>query len=118
MRCRAPRSAGCAAAAQRDRLQGACRCVVVCSTGTKQSVLLCVLPDACRAGGRIVTGARALRILPEPDRPGGPRACGVVVRRPDDSGGEIAFRRQERPRLVRTVQDVVAPSRPSRSTTD
>ncbi|MFJ8675738.1 GMC family oxidoreductase N-terminal domain-containing protein [Streptomyces sp. NPDC093589] len=69
--------------------KGSCQCVVGCPTGAKQSVQLSVLPDACRAGARIVTGARALRILTERDRPGGPRACGVVVRRPDGSECEI-----------------------------
>ncbi|MFG2140763.1 GMC family oxidoreductase N-terminal domain-containing protein [Streptomyces sp. NPDC048650] len=69
--------------------KGSCQCVVGCPTGAKQSVQLSVLPDACRAGARIVTEAEALRILTEPDRPGGPRACGVVVRRTDGSECEI-----------------------------
>ncbi|MQY36850.1 putative GMC-type oxidoreductase [Streptomyces sp. RB17] len=63
--------------------QGSCQCVVGCPTGAKQSVQLSVLPDACAAGARIVTGARAERILVDADRPGGPRAAGVRVHRKD-----------------------------------
>lgn len=69
--------------------KGSCQCVVGCPTGAKQSVQLSVLPDACAAGARIVTGAYAQRLLVEKDRPGGPRACGVAVRRPDGSELEI-----------------------------
>ncbi|MGH3313117.1 MAG: GMC family oxidoreductase N-terminal domain-containing protein, partial [Streptomyces sp.] len=69
--------------------KGSCQCVVGCPTGAKQSVQLSVLPDACRAGARIVTSAFVQRILTEPDRPGGPRACGVAVRRPDGTVLEI-----------------------------
>ncbi|MGW0883195.1 GMC family oxidoreductase N-terminal domain-containing protein [Streptomyces sp. NPDC002671] len=61
--------------------QGSCQCVVGCPTGAKQSVQLSVLPDACAAGARIVTEARVKRILVDADRPGGPRAAGVRVRR-------------------------------------
>ncbi|MFF8864842.1 GMC family oxidoreductase N-terminal domain-containing protein [Streptomyces sp. NPDC015139] len=68
--------------------QGSCQCVVGCPTGAKQSVQLSVLPDACAAGARIVTGARAERVLVDADRPGGPRAAGVRVRR-DGGGFEI-----------------------------
>ncbi|MER5981399.1 GMC family oxidoreductase [Streptomyces sp. NPDC001857] len=68
--------------------QGSCQCVVGCPTGAKQSVQLSVLPDACTAGARIVTGARVERVLVDPDRPGGPRASGVRVRR-SDGGFEI-----------------------------
>lgn len=67
--------------------KGSCQCVVGCPTGAKQSVQLSVLPTACAAGARIVTGARVLRILVEPDRPGGARAAGVRVRR--EGGGEL-----------------------------
>ncbi|GGT07615.1 GMC family oxidoreductase [Streptomyces chromofuscus] len=67
--------------------KGSCQCVVGCPTGAKQSVQLSVLPDACAAGARIVTGARVRRILVDGDRPGGPRAAGVRVRR--DGGGEF-----------------------------
>ncbi|MER6429613.1 GMC family oxidoreductase [Streptomyces sp900105245] len=66
--------------------RGSCQCVVGCPTGAKQSVQLSVLPDACAAGARIVTGARVERVLVDADRPGGPRAAGVRVRR-----GEGAF---------------------------
>jgi choline dehydrogenase-like flavoprotein len=69
--------------------KGSCQCVVGCPTGAKQSVQLSVLPDACAAGARIVTSAYVRRILVERDRPGGPRACGVVVQRPDGSELEI-----------------------------
>ncbi|MCX2185008.1 GMC family oxidoreductase [Streptomyces sp. SKN60] len=69
--------------------RGSCQCVVGCPTGAKQSVQLSVLPDACAAGARIVTGARVLRLLTEDDRPGGARACGVLVRRLDGSELEI-----------------------------
>ncbi|MET8805223.1 GMC family oxidoreductase [Streptomyces sp. NPDC004546] len=68
--------------------QGSCQCVVGCPTGAKQSVQLSVLPDACAAGARIVTGARVERILVDADRPGGPRAAGVRVHR-DNGGVEI-----------------------------
>ncbi|MFE1444050.1 GMC family oxidoreductase N-terminal domain-containing protein [Streptomyces sp. NPDC058739] len=61
--------------------RGSCACVVGCPTGAKQSVQLSVLPDACAAGARIVTGARVERVLVDGDRPGGPRAAGVQVRR-------------------------------------
>ncbi|MFG2192058.1 GMC family oxidoreductase N-terminal domain-containing protein [Streptomyces sp. NPDC048639] len=69
--------------------KGSCQCVVGCPTGAKQSVQLSVLPDACTAGARIVTGAYVQRILVERDRPGGPRAGGVAVRRPDGTTFEI-----------------------------
>ncbi|MFE1880440.1 GMC family oxidoreductase [Streptomyces diastatochromogenes] len=69
--------------------QGSCQCVVGCPTGAKQSVQLSVLPEACAAGARIVTGARVERILVDTDRPGGPRAAGVRVRREEDGGFEI-----------------------------
>ncbi|MEV4615871.1 GMC family oxidoreductase [Kitasatospora sp. NPDC049258] len=69
--------------------KGSCQCVVGCPAGAKQSVQLSVLPDACAAGARIVTSARVIRILVDPDRPGGPRAAGIAARRPDGSGFEI-----------------------------
>lgn len=69
--------------------KGSCQCVVGCPTGAKQSVQLSVLPDACAAGARIVTGAKARRVLVEADRPGGPRAAGVLVQRQDGSEFEI-----------------------------
>ncbi|MFE2839299.1 GMC family oxidoreductase N-terminal domain-containing protein [Streptomyces mirabilis] len=69
--------------------RGSCQCVVGCPTGAKQSVQLSVLPEACVSGARIVTGARVRRILVDRDRPGGPRAAGVLVRRPDGSELEI-----------------------------
>ncbi|MFJ3923272.1 GMC family oxidoreductase N-terminal domain-containing protein [Streptomyces sp. NPDC090022] len=69
--------------------KGSCQCVVGCPTGAKQSVQLSVLPDACAAGARIVTGARVSRILVDPDRPGGAAAAGVRVRRADSSELEV-----------------------------
>ncbi|KAB1144673.1 FAD-binding protein [Streptomyces luteolifulvus] len=68
--------------------RGSCQCVVGCPTGAKQSVQLSVLPDACAAGARIVTGARVERVLIDADRPGGPRAAGARVHR-EDGGFEI-----------------------------
>ncbi|MFR9787592.1 GMC family oxidoreductase N-terminal domain-containing protein [Streptomyces sp. MB22_4] len=65
--------------------QGSCQCVVGCPTGAKQSVQLSVLPDACAAGARIVTGARVERLLVDTDGPGGPRVAGVRAGR--GSGG-------------------------------
>ncbi|MFD9460664.1 GMC family oxidoreductase N-terminal domain-containing protein [Streptomyces sp. NPDC060027] len=69
--------------------KGSCQCVVGCPTGAKQSVQLSVLPDACAAGARIVTGARVRRILLDPDVPGPPNAAGILARRPDGSELEI-----------------------------
>ncbi|WP_030543305.1 GMC family oxidoreductase N-terminal domain-containing protein, partial [Streptomyces albus] len=47
--------------------RGARECVAGCPSGAKQSVQLSVLPEACVAGARIVTGARVSRILVDPD---------------------------------------------------
>lgn len=69
--------------------KGSCQCVVGCPTGAKQSVQLSVLPAACAAGARIVTGARVRRVLLDHDGPGAPRAAGVRARRPDGSELEI-----------------------------
>ncbi|WP_317447046.1 GMC family oxidoreductase [Streptomyces collinus] len=69
--------------------QGSCQCVVGCPTGAKQSVQLSVLPDACAAGARIVTGARADRVLVDADRPGGPRSAGVRAHGQDGTAFEI-----------------------------
>ncbi|MFF3615538.1 GMC family oxidoreductase N-terminal domain-containing protein [Streptomyces sp. NPDC002580] len=69
--------------------KGSCQCVVGCPTGAKQSVQLSVLPDACAAGARIVTGARVRRVLLDRDVPGPPRASGVLASRPDGSELEI-----------------------------
>ncbi|MFD8425139.1 GMC family oxidoreductase N-terminal domain-containing protein [Streptomyces sp. NPDC059466] len=69
--------------------KGSCQCVVGCPTGAKQSVQLSVLPAACAAGARIVTGARVRRVLLDADGPGVPRAAGVRARRPDGSELEI-----------------------------
>ncbi|MFF4229448.1 GMC family oxidoreductase N-terminal domain-containing protein [Streptomyces sp. NPDC001820] len=69
--------------------KGSCQCVVGCPTGAKQSVQLSVLPDACAAGARIVTGAKVRRVLVDADRPGGSRASGILVQRQDGSEFEI-----------------------------
>ncbi|MFD9122855.1 GMC family oxidoreductase N-terminal domain-containing protein [Streptomyces bottropensis] len=69
------------APAARTGLQGSCQWVVGCPTGAKQSVQLSFLPDTCADGARIVTGARALRILLDHDRPGPPWAAGIRGRR-------------------------------------
>ncbi|MFF4556138.1 GMC family oxidoreductase N-terminal domain-containing protein [Streptomyces sp. NPDC001422] len=69
--------------------KGSCQCVVGCPTGAKQSVQLSVLPDACAAGARIVTGVRAHCVLLDRDVPGEPRAAGVLARRADGSELEI-----------------------------
>ncbi|MFI9251037.1 GMC family oxidoreductase N-terminal domain-containing protein [Streptomyces sp. NPDC053069] len=69
--------------------RGSCQCVVGCPTGAKQSVQLSVLPEACAAGTRILTGARVRRVLTDRDGPRGPRAAGVLARRPDGSELEI-----------------------------
>ncbi|MFE5947486.1 GMC family oxidoreductase N-terminal domain-containing protein [Streptomyces sp. NPDC056480] len=68
---------------------GSCQCVVGCPTGAKQSMQVSILPHACAAGARIVTRARVLRVLVDRDRPGGPRAAGVRVKRADGSELEI-----------------------------
>ncbi|WP_369193026.1 GMC family oxidoreductase N-terminal domain-containing protein [Streptomyces djakartensis] len=61
---------------------GCCECVAGCPSGAKQAVHLSVLPAACAAGARIVTRARATRILTE-HRAGARRAVGVEALRPD-----------------------------------
>ncbi|WP_327188357.1 GMC family oxidoreductase [Streptomyces xinghaiensis] len=69
--------------------RGSRACVAGCPSGAKQSVQLSVLPGACAAGARIVTGARVSRILVDPDTPGGPRAAGVRLRRRGGGEAEI-----------------------------
>ncbi|MFE5549558.1 GMC family oxidoreductase N-terminal domain-containing protein [Streptomyces sp. NPDC056534] len=68
---------------------GSCQCVVGCPTGAKQSMQISVLPEACTAGAKIITRARALRLLVNVDQPGGARAAGVQVSRADGSVLEI-----------------------------
>ena len=63
---------------------GCCQCVVGCPHNAKNGVHLNALPQACTAGARIVTDARATRILVEHGRAGGVRAV-----RPDGSALEI-----------------------------
>ncbi|MFB7867856.1 GMC family oxidoreductase N-terminal domain-containing protein [Streptomyces sp. NPDC056069] len=68
---------------------GSCQCVVGCPTGAKQSMQVSILPESCSAGARIVTRARVLLLLVDADRPGGPRAVGVRIRRADGTDLEI-----------------------------
>jgi choline dehydrogenase-like flavoprotein len=63
---------------------GCCQCAIGCPRNAKAGVHLSVLPDACAAGARIVTHARAERLLH-----GGGRVTGVRARRPDGSVLEI-----------------------------
>lgn len=63
---------------------GCCQCAVGCPRNAKFGVHLNALPDACRAGARIVSHARVERILHERGR-----ATGVHARRPDGSPLEI-----------------------------
>lgn len=58
--------------------RGCCQSAIGCPVNAKYGVHLNALPDACRAGARIVSEARVERILHE-----GGRAYGVLVRRPD-----------------------------------
>ena len=60
--------------------QGTCQCAIGCPTNSKAGVHLSVLPKACDLGARIVTRARAERILVEDGR-----AIGVLARRPGGS---------------------------------
>ncbi|GAB3873093.1 hypothetical protein GCM10029964_012740 [Kibdelosporangium lantanae] len=59
---------------------GSCQCAVGCPRNAKNGVHLNALPDACRAGARIVTEARVERIITTRGR-----AEGVLVRRRDGS---------------------------------
>ncbi|HET9380790.1 MAG TPA: GMC family oxidoreductase [Streptomyces sp.] len=61
---------------------GCCECVAGCPSGAKQAVHLSVLPGACAAGARIVTRARATRVVTV-RRAGVRRATAVEAVRPD-----------------------------------
>ncbi len=63
---------------------GCCQCIVGCPHNVKNGVHLNALPQACAAGARIVTHARAERVLTERGR-----AAGVRALRPDGSALEI-----------------------------
>lgn len=63
---------------------GCCQCVVGCPHNVKNGVHLNALPQACASGARILTYARADRILTERGRASGVRVC-----RPDGSALEI-----------------------------
>ncbi|MGE5292482.1 MAG: GMC family oxidoreductase N-terminal domain-containing protein [Micromonosporaceae bacterium] len=67
---------------------GSCQCAVGCPRNAKNGVHLNALPQACASGARIVTHAWAERILTE-HGPGGRRAAGVQVVRPNGSVLEI-----------------------------
>lgn len=59
---------------------GSCQCAVGCPRNAKNGVHLNALPDACRAGARIITEARVERVVTARGR-----AEGVLVRRRDGS---------------------------------
>lgn len=63
---------------------GTGECAAGCPRNAKNGVHLNALPQACAAGARIVTHARAERVLTERGR-----AAGVAARRPDGSYLEI-----------------------------
>ncbi|GAB3964039.1 GMC family oxidoreductase [Actinoallomurus acanthiterrae] len=63
---------------------GCCQCVVGCPHNAKNGVHLNALPQACAAGARIVTHARADRVITERGR-----AAGVRALRPDGTAFEI-----------------------------
>jgi choline dehydrogenase-like flavoprotein len=57
---------------------GSCQCAVGCPRNAKNGVHLNALPDACAAGAKIITSARAERVITARGR-----AEGVLIRRPD-----------------------------------
>jgi choline dehydrogenase-like flavoprotein len=57
---------------------GCCQCAIGCPRNAKFGVHLNALPQACRAGARIVAEARVVRLVVERGR-----ATGVLARRPD-----------------------------------
>jgi choline dehydrogenase-like flavoprotein len=64
---------------------GCCQCAIGCPRNAKLGVHLNALPEASAAGARIVSQARAVRVLAEQGR-----ATGVELRRPDGSTFVIA----------------------------
>ncbi|MFF8938118.1 GMC family oxidoreductase N-terminal domain-containing protein [Streptomyces paradoxus] len=68
---------------------GCCECVAGCPSGAKQAVHLSVLPAACAAGTRIVTRARATRIVTE-HHAGARRAVAVEAMRPDGTSFTVS----------------------------
>lgn len=72
---------------------GCCQCVVGCPHGAKNGVHLNALPQACAAGARVITHARADRVLLDRGVRAtgvrGVRAAGVRAVRPDGSALEI-----------------------------
>ncbi len=64
--------------------RGACQCAIGCPNNAKLGVHLSVLPEACRHGAIIVSGARAERVLSSDGA-----ATGVLVRRGDGSRIEL-----------------------------
>lgn len=68
---------------------GSGECAAGCPRNAKNGVHLNALPQACRAGARIVTHAWTERVLVERSPRGGDRAAGIRARRPDGSALEI-----------------------------
>ncbi|OMC16479.1 GMC family oxidoreductase N-terminal domain-containing protein [Mycobacterium sp. SP-6446] len=64
--------------------EGCCQCAIGCPRNAKFGVHLNALPQACAAGARIISHARAERVLHE-----GGRARGVRARRPDGTAVDI-----------------------------
>ncbi|MHA7649760.1 GMC family oxidoreductase N-terminal domain-containing protein [Mycobacterium sp. ML4] len=63
---------------------GCCQCAIGCPHNAKFGVHLNALPQACAAGARIISEARAQRVLVESGR-----ACGVRARRPDGTAIDV-----------------------------
>lgn len=63
---------------------GCCQCAIGCPHNAKFGVHLNALPQACAAGARIISEARAQRVLHQ-----GGRARGVRARRPDGTAIDI-----------------------------
>lgn len=64
--------------------EGCCQCAIGCPRNAKFGVHLNALPQACAAGARIISHARAERVLH-----GHGRARGVRVRRPDGTALDV-----------------------------
>jgi choline dehydrogenase-like flavoprotein len=64
--------------------EGCCQCAIGCPRNAKFGVHLNALPEACAAGGRIISQARVERVL---HRHG--RARGVRARRPDGTALDV-----------------------------
>ncbi|CAM4142121.1 Choline oxidase [Mycobacterium basiliense] len=64
--------------------EGCCQCAIGCPRNAKFGVHLNALPQACAAGARIISEARAERVLVEHGR-----ARGVRARRPDGTAFDV-----------------------------